>query len=198
MAEPARSSSLVPRVEDRVRLPREALDAVAWLDGESIRSVWASGHEFLVVSTLRCVLLAKGDGIHRSPAWYAGSEYLFFNFAEPKVVGLDEVELAEEFFEGREARVPVRDPVAVQQALVEARDLGKTAWASRRRADDPALPVERPTYRAGRAWDAPDVVRPAPKSPCRYCGNLFETTGQCCPYCTAARVAPRRGAARRP
>lgn len=192
MAEPSATSSIAPRVDDRVRLPREALDAVGWLDGESIRSVWASGHDFLVVSTLRCVLLARGDGVHRPAAWHSGAEYLFFNFAEPKVVGLDEVELSEEFFEGRESRIPVRDPVAVQQALVEARESGKTAWALRRRVDDPSLPVERPTYRPGRGWDAPDVVRPAPKSPCRYCGNLFETTGQRCPYCSAPRHSTRR------
>jgi hypothetical protein len=197
MADPRPISALLPRVDDRVRLPREALDAVEWLDGESIRSVWASGVGFLVVSTLRCVLLTKGDGVHRPAGWVAGAEYLFFNFTEPKVVGVDEVELSEEFFEGREARIPVRDPVAVQQALVDAREAGRTAWALRRRADEPSLPVERPTYRPGRGWDAPDIAHPAPKTPCRFCGNLFETTGQRCPYCTAPRVAARRGGGRR-
>jgi hypothetical protein len=192
MADPGPSPPRLTPPDERVRLPRESLDAVEWLDGESIRTVWPSGSGYLVVSTLRCVLLARGDGVHRPPGWYAGAEYLFFNFAEPRVVGLDEVELAEEFFEGRVARLPVRDPLAVAEALVEARAAGRTAWSLRRRADDPALPVERPSYVPGRGPSAADRVHPAPKTPCRFCGNLFETTGQRCPYCAASRVAPRR------
>jgi hypothetical protein len=195
MAESADAHAAGPRADDRVRLPREALDAVAWLDGESIHTVWASGPSYLVVSTLRCVLLSKGDGLHRPPSWYAGAEYQFFNFAEPRVVGLDEVELAEEFFEGRQARLAFRDPVAVAQALLEAREAGKGAWARRRAADEPSLPVERPSYGLGRGGR--EVVHPAPKTPCRFCGNLFATTGQRCPYCTAPRAERRRATARR-
>jgi len=178
---------LLPHVDDRVRLPREALDAVDWLDGEAIRTVWASGSGFLVVSTLRCVLLRRGDGVERAARWFAGAEYRFFNFAEPRVVGLDEIELAEEFFEGREARFPVRDPIAVQQALSEAREAGKAAWALRRRRDEPTLPTERRALGSGAA----EATRPAPRSPCRSCGNLYETTAQRCPYCAQPRAVVR-------
>jgi len=196
MAGPEAAISDVQPPDERVRLPREALDAVAWLEGESIRSVWAAGPGYLVLSTLRCVLLAKGDGAHRPPSWYSGAEYLFFNFAEPRVVGLDEVELSEEFFEGRQVRLAARDPVALLQALLEARSVGKTAWGLRRLADESALPVERPSYYPGRGPGAHDVPRPSPKSPCRFCGNLFETTGQRCPYCSAPRISRRRSAGR--
>ncbi|MCI4360625.1 MAG: hypothetical protein L3J91_02895 [Thermoplasmata archaeon] len=197
MAETFGDSALGAPRDDRVRLPREAIDAVEWFDGETIRSVWTTGSEFLVVSTLRCVVLTRGDGVHRPAGWTSGAEYLFFNLAEPKVVGLDEVELAEEFFEGRVARLAFRDPVAVQEALVEARAEGRIAWALRRAADEPGLPVERPTYFDGSPGARRPAPRPTVKTPCRHCGNLFETTGQRCPYCSAPRLSRRSSGPRR-
>ncbi len=183
--------STFPRVatppDERVRLPREALNAVEWLEGEAVRSVWSSGPAYLVISTLRCAVLVRGDGYHRPIGWSASAEYFFFNFTEPRVVGLSDVELSEEFLEGRTVRVAVRDPVALQTELVEARARGKEAWALRRLAEAPHFPVERPTYResddGGRFAPDPRAV----KAPCRECGNLYETTALRCPACRSPR-----------
>ena len=196
MAEP----SVVPRIstfpDDRVRLPREALDAVEWYDGESIRSVWTSGTDFLVISTLRCALLSKGDGVGRPHGWFAPAEYFFFNFAPPRILGLSEVELAEEFFEGRTVRLSVPDPVALATALADARSAGREAWDRRRASEIPGLPQERPL------WGDVGPVAPrerwsrAVKVPCGECGNLFDAAARRCPSCGTPR-SPTRDPGRR-
>ena len=191
MAGSGRSPDLFGTVDERVRLPREALDAIEWLDGEAIRSVWGAGSGYLVISTLRCAVLGRGDAFGRPGHWYAPAEYLFFNFAEPKVVGLTEVELAEEFFDGREHRVVVADPIAVQTALLEARTEGKMRWALRRAADGPA-PTPGSVLSSSRSG-ARDLPPVPPRSPCSACGNLYASTAQRCPYCQQPRALGPRG-----
>ncbi|MCI4340564.1 MAG: hypothetical protein L3J73_04790 [Thermoplasmata archaeon] len=192
MDERAGPPTTVPFPDERVRLPREALNAVEWLDGESVRSVWTSGPAFLVISSLRCVLLTKGDGLRRPLGWSAGVEYFFFNFAPPRIVGLSDVELSEEFLEGRTTRLAVPDPIALATALADARAEGREAWNRRRASDVPTLPQERPWWpateraRSGEPWVG------AVKLPCTECGNLYDAASRRCPSCGTPRgTGPR-------
>ena len=170
------------RTDATGRLPREALEAVDWVERETVRSVWPAREGLLVISDLRCVVLWEGDGVFREKGWHASREYFFFNFAEPRAVGRRHVRIAEEFSEARHDRLEVDDPPTLVRALAEAAALGKAEWARRRAvgaARHPAVPVNAPV-RDG----APGF---APSDPCGYCGNRVDPTFARCPFCGAPR-----------
>ena len=168
-----------------VRLPREALDAVDWIDGEVIRYVWPTRGGFLVISTLRCVLLRQGDGLFHPSSWDAGPEYFYFNFEEPTVAGPHQLLLSETFYRERATRVEVTDPESVREQLSEARRAGQVEWARRRAATAGAEAGIRTAL--GDAPRSPGLAL-VPTLPCPYCGNLFAASTLRCPFCGAPRA----------
>jgi hypothetical protein len=181
----ATRSTPSPPIGGHVHLPREALDAVPWLDGEAVRSVWPIPEGFLVVTNLRAAVLGRDEGIFRSAAWHGVAEYFFFNFADPHPEGANGITLAQEFDDLREATVEVADPVVVLAELREARTTGRLLWVERRARSGAPPPVERPMIVEGPGHRP--VVAVVAKLPCSYCGNLFDARVGRCPYCSAPR-----------
>lgn len=164
------------------QLPAEAWQVLELMDGERVLSCWRSIRGYLVLTTLRCVVVRRTEALLRPAVWASGPQFLFYNMRLPRVVLGRYVELAEEYEEqdgGLVSRIAVTDPATVAAEISAAGRSGRAEWATRR-AESKRLSEARRRHR-----EAGVGALESPRARCAYCGNPVASSSNRCPNCGA-------------
>jgi zinc-ribbon domain len=185
-----RAETAVDRPFDLTTVP-DQLDSAAWtaislMDGEAIRRVWKTGRGFLVLTTLRCILLWQRHEMFRPVDWQAGPEVLLYDVRPPRVLFGRFVEISPASpAGGAPIRVVVAQPEYVAEEIAASLSESRIAWDERRRKAQALLAAEK--RRHDEVIAAVRLGRPVPALTvrCPYCGNAIPATARKCPHCGA-------------
>lgn len=169
----------------------DQLDPAAWpaismMDSEVIRRVWKTGRGFLVLTTLRCILLWQRREVFRPTEWQAGPEILLYDIRPPRVLFGRFLEVSPASpAGGAPIRVVVAQPEDVAEEIVASLPEARRAWEERRRKAQAILAAEKRQH--DRVLAAVLAGRPLPvlMVQCPYCGNSIPATSRRCPHCGA-------------
>ncbi len=168
------------------QLPPEAWRAIDPIRGEVVRRCWRTGRGFLVLTTLRCLLLWRRRELLRAKEWEVSPEVMLYNVQPPRVLFGRFVEIAPAYDEGEAAiRAGVEDPYSVAEEVAAAIPDARRAWDQRRAAAQAEFQAHRKRRDEIVAAIAAGVPPPVPRVPCRYCGNPMPITARRCPSCGA-------------
>jgi zinc-ribbon domain len=187
-AEPA-----ADRPFDLVTQP-DPLDPAAWtalalMDGETIRRVWKTGRGFLVLTTLRCILLWQRRELFRPTEWQSGPEVLLFDVRPPRVLFGRFLEISPASpAGGAPIRVVVPEPEYVAEEIGASLPEARRAWEVRRHRALDLLAAEK--RRHDQVVAAVRAGRPLPMVTvrCPFCGNSIPATARRCPHCGAPSI----------
>jgi zinc-ribbon domain len=169
----------------------DQLDSTAWMalslmDGEVIRRVWRTGRGYLVLTSLRCILLWQRREVFRATEWQSGPEVLLFDVRPPRVLFGRFVEVAPASpAGGAPIRVAVAEPEYVAEEIVAALPEARRDWEERRRKALALLAVEKRRHDEILAAMVAGRALPTPTVRCSYCGNSVPVTARNCPHCGA-------------
>jgi hypothetical protein len=168
------------------QLDSAARTALSLMEGEAIRRVWRTGRGFLVLTSLRCILLWQRREVFRPTEWQAGPEVLLYDVRPPRVLFGRFVEVAPASpAGGAPIRVVVAHPEYVAEEIAASGPEARRAWDERRRKALAFLAAEK--RRNAAIVAAVESGRPSatPTVPCPYCGNPVPVTARTCPHCGA-------------
>jgi hypothetical protein len=163
-----------------------AWSALSLMEGERIRRVWKTGRGFLVLTTLRCVLLWQRREVFRPTEWQEGPEVLLFDVRPLRVLFGRFVEISPASpAGGAPIRVAVAEPEYVAEEIGASLPEARRAWEARRHKALAVLAAER--RRHDQALAAVLGGRPlaALTVRCPYCGNSILASARKCPHCGA-------------
>ncbi len=167
-------------------LSPEAWPALSLMHGEVIRRVWRTARGFLVLTTLRCILLWQRRELFRPTEWQAGPEVLLYDVRPPRVLFGRFLEVAPASSDGGgPIRVVVAAPEDVAEEISASLPEARREWAERRSKALVFLAAEK--RRHDQVLAAVGSGRPVPAATvrCAYCGNEMLLTARSCPHCGA-------------
>lgn len=168
------------------QLPEGAWAALDLFTGEHVLDCWRTARGFLVLTTLRCLLLWQRREVLRRRDWEASPEVFLYDVRPPRVVlgRFVELEPASSGHAGA-LRVAVDDPPSVAEEIARTIPRAREEWEVRRNRIVRDLDLQR--RRREQIASALAAGRPIPiaRVPCAYCGNLISTAARSCPFCGA-------------
>jgi hypothetical protein len=170
----------------------DQLDSAAWrafalMDGEVVRRVWRTGRgDYLVLTTLRCILLWQRRELFRPTEWQSGPQVLLFDVRPPRVLFGRFVEVAPATSDGgAPIRVAVAQPEDVAEEIAQSLPAAHRDWVQRRSKALALLAEEKRRHdlalAAARSGRPPTTLTVR----CAYCGNSMLVTARSCPHCGA-------------
>jgi hypothetical protein len=168
------------------QLPRAAWAALDLFAGERVFDCWKTARGYLVLTSLRCVLIWQRKEFLRARAWEASPEVFLYDVREPRVVLGRFVEIEPGSPDvGGALRVAVDDPPSVVEEIARSIPEARREWETRRNRILRDLEAQR--HRREEIASALAAGRPIPiaRVPCAYCGNLISTAARSCPFCGA-------------
>jgi hypothetical protein len=185
------ADSTADRPQDLATTP-DQLDWAAWrafapFSGEEIRRVWRTVRgDYLVLTTLRCVLLWQRRELFRPTHWQSGPEVLLFDVRPPRVLFGRFVEVAPASSAGGPPiRVVIPGPESVAEEIATSLPAARRDWGERRTKALAFLAVEKRRLAQSVAAARSGLPRPVPMVLCAYCGNSMLATARRCPHCGA-------------
>jgi hypothetical protein len=168
------------------QLPVEAWRALELFDDERLLRCWRTARGYLVLTTLRCLLLWQRREILQPREWEASPEVLLYNVRPPHVVLGRFVEVAPAYDDGGGViRASVADPEGVAEEVAASIGAARRAWDLRRAHARADLAAHRHRHDEIAAALADGRPIPVPRVPCAYCGNSMPITARSCPHCGA-------------
>jgi hypothetical protein len=168
------------------QLPEGAWLAVDLFDGERVLRCWKTARGYLVLTSLRCLLLWQRRELFQHRDWESSPEVLLYSVKPPRVLFGRFVEIAPALDPaGSVIRAGVADPAEVADEISASLPAARQEWELRRHRALGNLAAHRMLHDRMTSAIALGLPPPVPEIPCAYCGNLMPVTAKSCPHCGA-------------
>jgi hypothetical protein len=185
----ASASSWVPPPEQVTgpdQLPGDAWRAVDLFEGERVLRCWRTARGYLLLTSLRCLLLWRRLELFQPRDWEASPEVYLYNVRPPRALFGRFVEIAPAFVgDGAVIRAGVVNPVEVADEIRASIPEARRQWDLRRQRALADIATHRLIHDQIASALAAGLPVPVPRVPCAYCGNLVPATAKRCPHCGA-------------